>query len=285
MSNTSDNGRSITVGGMAITAVWDGTLDATLETIRGLDRAEARRLIAVAQRDTGADPLVLPVRGFLIRSGGHLALVDTGSGTSKGASMGLLPASLAALGVAPAAIDSVILTHLHMDHIGGLIDDAGTAAFPNAELVVHHREAEYFIDTPRERLDARSVRSIDFVRKAVAAYGARVRRVADGEGLAGIAARLAPGHTPGHTAWRITSKGETAVILGDVVHLAAIQLPLPLTPMIYDIDPDVAGRTRIALLDDIVQHSMMVAGAHLPSPGLGRIVRAGAGYAFEPSTG
>lgn len=278
-----EQAQTIAVGDIEITSVWDGTLDAHLEGIRRLDPAEARRLVEKAKAATGVDPLVLPVRAYLIRTGGRLVLVDTGSGNTKGPRMGHLPASLGKLGVAPGDVAAVLFTHLHMDHIGGVIDDAGRPAFPNAELVLHAREAEFFLDTPPEQLDERSVRNVPFQRKAMAAYAGRVRRVEDGGGLPGIAARLAPGHTPGHTVWEVASGGAAAIVLGDVVHLGAVQLPLPLTPMIYDVDPDRAGRTRVELLGEIAARGVTVLGAHLPGRGIGRISRAGDGYAFEPS--
>lgn len=282
MSAHAESATKVCIGNVEVTSLWDGTLGAKLETIRDLAPAEAQRLLDLAAAATGADPLVLPVRAFLVRNAGRLALVDTGSGTTKGPTMGHLPTSLAAIGVAPDDIDTVLLTHLHMDHIGGLTDDRARPAFPRAELVLHGREAEFFLDTPVDRLDERSARHVAVQRAIVGAYGSRVRRVDDGEGLPGIAARLAPGHTPGHATWRIGPPDAGVVVIGDVVHMAAIQLPRPLVPMIYDVDPVEAGRTRVALLDELASARTLVAGAHLPAPGLGYIVRHGDEFAFQP---
>lgn len=267
-------------GDIEIAMIWDGTLTAEMKTILRLDPAEAERLVAAEATATGSDPLVLPVRAFLFRIAGRLVLCDAGSGTTKGPTMGFLPSSLNKLGVSPADIDAILLTHLHMDHIGGLTDAAGIPAFPRAELVIHAREAEYFLDTPDDSLDARSRRHAAVQRSIVAAYGSRQRRVRDGEGLPGIAARLAPGHTPGHTAWMIGQGAHTVAAIGDVVHMAAIQLPRPLTPMIYDVDPDLAGRSRIALLDEIATSRALVAGAHLSHRGLGTIDKHGDAYTY-----
>ncbi len=276
-----DRAASITIGDIEITSVWDGTLKASLDSILRLDPKEAARLVAAEHEETGVDPLVLPVRAFLIRTGSRLALVDTGSGNTKGPTMGHLPRSFAALGVAAGDIGCVLMTHLHMDHIGGLIDESGRPSFPNAELVLHCEEASYFLDTAEDKLDARSRRNLDFQRLAVAAYGDRVRRVADGEGLPGVVARLAPGHTPGHTCWEVTSQGKTAAVFGDVVHLGAVQLARPSSAMIYDVDASRAAQTRSDLLARIAHDDILVAGAHLPAGGLGRIVKAGEGYRFK----
>lgn len=276
-----DRAASITVGDIEIISVWDGTLKASVESILRLDPKEAAQLVAAEHQETGVDPLVLPVRAFLIRASGRLALVDTGSGNTKGPTMGHLPRSLAALDVAAGDIDCVLLTHLHMDHVGGLMDERGRPSFPNAELLLHREEASYFLDTAEDKLDARSRRNLDFQRRAVAAYGDRVRRVADGEGLPGVAARLAPGHTPGHTSWEVTSRGTTAAVFGDVVHLGAVQLARPSSAMIYDVDAGRAAQTRGEILARIARDDILVAGAHLPAGGLGRIVKAGEGYRFK----
>ena len=198
--------------------------------------------------------------------------------------MGHLGASLAALGVAPADIGTVVMTHLHLDHSGGLADAGGGRAFPNAELVMHEAEAAYFLDKPTSELDARSQRHADLQRALVAPYRDRLRRVRDGEGTAYLKAILAPGHTPGHTVWIAQSARESdgrgLMILGDVVHLGAVQLPRPETAMIYDVDPVLAAETRRSILDQVAGTGMLVASAHLPGGGLGMIERAGDGYRF-----
>lgn len=273
---------TVRIGDLEITSVWDGTLEASLASILHLAPDEVARLVAAERASSAVDPLILPVRAFLVRGPGYLALVDTGSGSTKGPTMGYLPESLAALCVTPSAITHVLMTHVHMDHIGGLIDDAGRPAFPDAQLLLHAEEARYFLDTPDESVDARSRRHLQFQRRAVAAYGGRVRRVVDGEGLFGLAARLAPGHTPGHTCWEATSRGAKAVLLGDVIHLGAVQLARPASAMIYDVDAQRAADTRGEVLGRVAREGSVVAGAHLPASGIGRIVAAGEGYRFLP---
>jgi glyoxylase-like metal-dependent hydrolase (beta-lactamase superfamily II) len=279
MSRTS----TLAIGDLEITSVWDGTLEASLSSILRLDPDEAARLVAAEQAASGTNPLILPVRAFLVRGPGYLALVDTGSGDTKGPTMGHLPASLAALGVVPSAITHVLMTHVHMDHIGGLIDASGQAAFPRAALLLHAEEARYFLDTPDEAVDVRSRRHLPFQRRAIAACGDRVRRVVDGEGLPGLVARLAPGHTPGHTCWEAEAGDEKAAIFGDAIHLGAVQLARPDSAMIYDVDAERAARTRSDMLGRLAREGTMVAGAHLPASGLGRIEPADQGYRFVPA--
>ena len=270
------------IGDYTITPVWDGTIDANIDGIRGLDPGSVRELIAAETARTGRDPVTMPVRAFLVSRGGRHTLVDAGTGHFKGPLTGLLPASLAELGVRPEQIATILMTHIHMDHAGGLTDIAGKPVFPNAEIVLQEAEAAYFLDTPIDQLDARSQRNVADQRRILGAYGARVRRVAEGTDVDGLVAMLTPGHTPGHTGWLVSSGGKQALVLGDVVHLGAVQLPRPETMMIYDVDGQRAVATRQRVLAWAARDRLLVAGAHLSAPGLGYIVTSGAGYAFEP---
>ena len=104
----------------------------------------------------------------------------------------------------------------------------------------------------------------------------------DGEALPGVAATLLAGHTPGHTGWLVHSGDDSVLIWGDVVHLAAVQVPHPEAALVFDVDPDAASATRRRTFDRAAADRLRVAGAHLDYPGFGYIVRQGASYGFEP---
>src|SRR5262249_51765346 len=122
---------SRTIGDIEVTALSDGVLAAPLDVVLGMDKAETERL--TGRKDT----VPISVNAFLLRLGGKWALVDTGSGNTMGPTLGKLPDNLRAAGVAPAEIASIFLTHLHPDHSNGLLDDAGQAIYPNAEILLH----------------------------------------------------------------------------------------------------------------------------------------------------
>src|SRR5438105_1883010 len=124
-----------TIGDIAVTTLSDGVLAAPLDVVLGMDKAEVERLAG------RKDKLPIAVNAFLLRLGGKWALVDTGSGNTMGPTLGKLTDDLRAHGVAPDEIATIFLTHLHPDHSNGLVDDAGAAIYPNAEVILHETEA------------------------------------------------------------------------------------------------------------------------------------------------
>lgn len=275
--------RTFRIGEIEIIPLWDGTLDTKLSYITNMNPDTAGRFVAEAGATQGSDPLVLPVWAFLVRTPLSLVLIDTGGGASKPGRLGFLPDALAKAGIAPEAIDLISFTHLHRDHYCGLVDTTGRPRFSRAELLLHRVEAEAWLDTPFEQQHPRSQRHSREVGEFLALYGGRVRRVGDGELLPGLSIELAPGHTPGHSCFVVRSGGDTAVLIGDVVHLAAVQLPRPETTMHYDCDPELATLTRKRVLGRCAAETVLVMGSHLPSPGVGRIEVDGAGYRFVPA--
>jgi glyoxylase-like metal-dependent hydrolase (beta-lactamase superfamily II) len=267
------------IGDITVTALSDGVLAAPLDVVLGVERTEIERL---AGRKPG-EPLPIAVNAFLLERAGRWALVDTGSGNSMGPTLGKLPQNLRALGVAPERIETIFLTHLHPDHSNGLVDDAGNAIYPNAQVILHETEAAFWLDRDEASgATERIRRNIAKTAITMAPYRERMRTVRDGEAVPGISALLLAGHTPGHTGWLVQSGKDGLLIWGDLVHLAAIQIARPDTGLVYDVDPQAACATRRRMFDRVAADKLAVAGAHLDLPGFGTIVRKGAGFAFEP---
>lgn len=267
------------IGDIEMTALSDGPFPATLDTLLDFDRDEAERLLG----KPAGTPFFLPVNSYLVTLGGKRVLIDTGCGPTMGPKLGQLPNRLREIGVAPDAIDVILLTHIHPDHAMGLVDAAGAAIFPKAELIVHEVEANFWLgQEPAAGATERIRRNIGKARHATAPYRERLRTVGDGEALPGVSAMLLPGHTPGHTGWVIHSGRDNVLIWGDVVHIPAIQVARPEAAFEYDVDPQTARATRARTFDMVCADRLCVAGAHLDFPGLGTIVRTGTSYRFEP---
>jgi glyoxylase-like metal-dependent hydrolase (beta-lactamase superfamily II) len=270
---------SIRIGDFSVSAISDGVLAAPLDVVLGMERSEVEQL---AGKQPG-EPAMLAVNAFLVERNGRRALIDTGSGNTMGPTLGKLAENLRAAGAAPEKIETILLTHLHPDHSNGLVDDAGNALYPNAEVVLHELEAGFWLDRdPSTGNSERVSRNIAKAAVTTAPYRSRMRMVREGEAMPGISAVLLAGHTPGHTGWLIHSGGDALLIWGDVVHLAAVQLVRPNTGLIYDVDPVAACAARAHTFDRVVAERLKVGGAHLDFPGFGTIVRKGAGFAFEP---
>jgi glyoxylase-like metal-dependent hydrolase (beta-lactamase superfamily II) len=267
-----------TIGDIEVTALSDGVLGTSFDVVLDVAKPEIERLSG--RKST--DPVHIDVNAFLLRRGGKYALIDTGSGNTMGPTLGKLPENLRALGVAPASIGTIFLTHLHPDHSNGLVDDDGRAVYPNAEVVLHEREASFWLDRDEASGETERIRrNIAKSRVTTAPYRARLRRVRDGEAAPGISALLMPGHTPGHTGWLVQSGKDGLLIWGDLVHLASIQVARPRTGLIYDVDPQMAGETRARMFDRIAADRLQVAGAHMDFPGFGALTRKGSDFAFE----
>lgn len=220
---------------------------------------------------------------FLVRSPDRVVLIDTGYGRK-------LFDNMASLGVKPEQVDVVLLTHMHGDHIGGLLRD-GKPAFPKAELYLSQREADYW--TSDKEMNARPEdRRESFLRarEALVAYADRTHRFEPGQigeskttPVPGITAVAAFGHTPGHTMYLIESQGEELLIWADLAHAMQVQMPVPSVATTYDSNPRQAVETREKVLAFAAKNKLLVTGMHVPSPAVGT-VSAGpdGGYVFQP---
>ena len=269
------------IGDLTVTVLNDGGGQGSLDLVMGIPRDEARALQRAGFR---SEEPKLTVNGFLVTGPGRTPLlIDTGYGTRGPGTAGRLGSALAATGVTPGEIGTVLLSHLHPDHAGGLLTEAGAAAYPNAELVLHADEARHWLpDDALSRAPDGAKPYFEAARAAVAAYGGRVREHAGGEVASGIAAVALPGHTPGHCGFRITSGAASLLMWTDIVHLPAIQFARPEAGVAFDVDGDQARATRGRILDEVATERCLIAGSHLEFPALGYVAREGAGYRFVP---
>ncbi len=269
------------LGDLTVTALNDGWFQASLDLVTGISKEEAGQLQVAGFR---TEQPKITLNAFLITGPGlEPVLIDTGYGDlAPTETLGRLGAALAATGVKPDEIGTVLVSHLHPDHVGGLVKD-GTARYPNAEIVLHADEAAHWLpDEALSRAPEAAKPYFEGARKSLAPYAGRVREHRGGEVRPGITAVHLPGHTPGHCGFRIVSGGQALMMWTDVVHLPAIQFKNPEAGVGFDVDGDQARETRKKILDEVARERTLIAGGHLEFPALGYVDRDGAGYSFVP---
>jgi glyoxylase-like metal-dependent hydrolase (beta-lactamase superfamily II) len=269
------------IGDIVVTAVSDGFLDGSLDVMRNVDLEAAHQLL----RDAFRPARRTSVNAFLIYSSGRLAIVDTGSGNYLLPTAGFVQRNLAAAGIDPKSIDTVLLTHMHPDHSAGLTDMSnGARLFPNAELVMHENEPRHwFDDGAMAKADERS-RKLYFMagREQVAPYRDRTRLFTGGEVFPGVTAIPSLGHTPGHTAYLVASGDDQLMIWGDTVHVPEVQTAIPEAGMAFDTDLAAAAAARRRMFDRVAADRILIAGMHLHFPSFSRLARRGNAYQLHP---
>ncbi|WP_299538398.1 MBL fold metallo-hydrolase [uncultured Herbaspirillum sp.] len=263
------------IGDFSVTAISDGFLSAPLDVLSNIDPAEAARL----QHEAGVSaPSAIHINCYLIRSQSRTVLIDTGAGGFKQWG-GKLQDNLRRAGVRPSDIDTVLLTHAHPDHIGGLLNSAGELSFPDAELVLHEQELSFWQnDIHLHRANERARGNFLLARQVFEQYRDRIRTFAGEEVLPGISAQALPGHTAGHCGFRVQSNDQELLIWGDIVHFPHLQISRPEVSIAFDLDPHLAAATRMRLLDIVSADQLLIAGMHLGEEGFVRIIRAGNHY-------
>lgn len=273
------------VGDVRVTAVTDGanTLPLPERFVLNADRAAVSAALTADFRD-GAN-LTVPFTPLVIETGGRRVVIDTGNGEAafqkSGGAVGQFHANLKAAGFDRGAIDAVVISHFHGDHVNGLLNPAGKPAFPNAEIHVPEAEWAYWMDdgamsrAPAGRMQDqfRNVRRVfDGLDRKVTPY-AWEREV-----LPGLTALGTPGHTPGHTSFLLASGSDSLFVQSDVTNVPVLFARHPGWHVMYDQDPSMAEATRRRFYDRIAAERTLLQGFHYPFPAAAHLERTADGY-------
>jgi glyoxylase-like metal-dependent hydrolase (beta-lactamase superfamily II) len=272
------------VGTAEVTAISDGTVTIPLDQL--LTNTTPARLNALLARSHLAPQVETSINAYVVNTGTHLVLVDTGAGKLFGPGAGgRLLENLRAAGYAPEQVDAVLITHVHGDHSGGLTTN-GAALFPNAMVFVNRHDAEFWFDPANKPRAAEHQRAgFDQAAEQFAPYRAAAKvKTFDGAGelLPGLSTRPAVGHTPGHTVYVLKSGGKDLQFWGDLLHVKDVQFAAPDITIRFDVDSPAAARQRKAAFADAARRGYLVAAAHTPFPGIGHVRTAGTAFDWLP---
>lgn len=276
------------LGEFEITALSDGTVG--LPVTKLLTNTTPAKVEKMLARWKLKDPVETSVNAYLVNTGAKLVLVDTGAAGLYGPTLGKLLVSLRAAGYQPEQVDAVLITHMHPDHVGGLM--AGDKlAFPNATVYADKHEAEFWLseaNLAKAPKDGQAERQ-DFFRGAMASVkpylAAGKFKTFDGdiEIVPGVLAKASRGHTAGHSTYVIQSQEQKLVLWGDLMHVAEVQFAEPSVTIHFDVNSKAAAVQRKKAFADAAKQGYWVAAAHLPFPGIGHLRVEGKGYAWIPA--
>ena len=271
------------VGSAEVTAVYDGIFekphDPAFIANASVDEVKS------AMTKAGLSPDFVSITGTaaVVKNGGKTIMCDAGTGgQAAGWVSGKLGANMKAAGIDPTKIDTILISHFHPDHIFGLMEkDTNKPVYPNAEIVVS--DVEYKFWTDPAVIDKLPEARKGLARRIQATFPTwkNIRQVSgEVEVAPGMRFVLAPGHTPGHRAFHLSSGNAQLMLSNDTMYVPALNVANPGWRGQYDQDGATAEATRRAMMDRLIADKMMVAGFHFPFPGAGMIAKDGAGYAL-----
>ena len=271
------------LGDFEVTALSDGTVNLPVRDLltnikpAAIDKALAKSYLK--------NPLETSVNGYLINTGEKLVLIDTGAAGLFGPTLGNLVTNLKAAGYQPEQVDEIYITHMHADHVGGLM--AGDKiVFPNATVRADQHDADFWLS--QANLDKAADGDKGFFKGAMASLNPYVKagkfKAFDGNTdlLPGIKAIITAGHTPGHSIYAVESKGQKLVLWGDLMHVASVQFENPAVTIKFDTDSKNAAVQRKKAYAEAAKQGYLVAAAHLSFPGIGHVSVNGKGYTWLP---
>lgn len=271
------------LGKFEVTALSDGTVDLPVDELL---KEPGQKTVAALRKVFLKTPLETSVNAYLINTGERLLLVDTGAGGLFGPTLGKLVNNLKASGYKPEDIDDIFLTHFHPDHAGGLAA-GGVMQFPNAIVHAERHEGEFWLNQKNQDNAPKDAKA--FFQGAMVSVNPYVeaKKFSPFDGSAelvpGIKSYASFGHTVGHTAYVVESEGQKLIVVGDLIHVAAVQLDHPEVTIVFDSDAKGAAASRMKVFNQAAKEHMLVGAAHIQFPGIGHLYSTGKAYQWIPA--
>jgi glyoxylase-like metal-dependent hydrolase (beta-lactamase superfamily II) len=273
------------LGEFEVTAISDGTVKLPMKDL--LTNVKPAALDAALAKSGIGYPVETSVNTYLINTGSKLVLIDTGAAGLFGPTLGNFQANLKAAGYTPDQIDEVYITHMHGDHVGGLMNN-GAIAFPNATIRVDKADIDFWMsEANMNAAPADAKGSFQGAQASLKAYVAagKVKAIeSNTELVPGVSSMATHGHTAGHNVFMVQSQGKKLVLWGDLMHVAAVQFDNPKIAIKFDSDSKAATKQREQAYADAAKNGYLVGVTHISFPGLG-YVRKNAGrpgYTWVP---
>ena len=272
------------IGSYELTALYDGIWyrPITDKFIRNAPFADVEHALDAAFMPH--DKLATPFTALVVNTGSKLVLIDTGTGGQISATAGELRDNLVAAGIDPNAVDAIVISHFHPDHINGIKDKDNKLIFPNAEIMVPAPEWAFWMDDANLNAAPADLKPTFLnQRRIFADIAKQVTHYEPGKEVApGIVTLPAPGHTPGHTVFAIHSGNQSLLVLSDTAQHPAVFARHPNWEAAFDVDGPEAVATRKKIFDRAAADRMLITGYHFPFPACGHLIKTATGYEHVP---
>ena len=275
-----ENTKALMVGDLQATAVRDGVLEFPNDNkVFGVGHTPEDVAALLTAAGLPTDKLHLSLQPLLVQTVNGALLFDTGAGSNFGPNAGQLLANLAAAGIDPKSVTDIFISHVHGDHVGGLVDANGALNFPNAKIHISKAEWKFLEGLGAEKAKNLGVSNYDAL---VAGMKPKVDAFAPGAELVKgtVKAVDIKGHTPGHSGYLITQGPESLLYVGDAMHHSVISVQKPDWPMNFDSDQATGAKSRAALIADSAAKGQRIYAVHFPFPGVGKFEKQGEGYVW-----
>ena len=265
-----------TVGTINVTTLRDGERTLPFEALKNLSNEDTDNI----KSDENQSFTFTNFNACVIQNGKQNLLVDTGCGTLFGPNCGFIFDALNELGLVPDDITDIFITHLHPDHIGGCINEDGSAVFKNANFKIVEKEYNFWIskEFSADEINGRDWSSL--AQNVLSAYDAQLEvLIKNKDIISGVSTVALPGHTPGHTGFRVDDGNHSMFHMGDIIHVPNLQLKDPNICTLFDVDPDAALTSRKYALDMASNDNLLCTSGHMLDPKFIHLEKRGTGYA------